>query len=303
MRVAGYVRISSEESAREGYGLSGQEQSIRVYAQAHGLELTGIYADAGRSGGSMRGREELARLMEDARAGVFECVVFTRLDRLARKTLDLLSICDRLDAVGVGIICIEQNIDTTTAVGKVMRTVIGAFAEFEREVITERITAGLAEKARLGEIVGPLPLGYVRNEDGTVTADPITAPLIHAAYERYSTGNYSMRDMAAWAADVGLKSVEGNPLDRLSVRKLLSNPTYAGVVTYHGSVVGNGKHEAIVDAALFTAVQETMRDRNRYHPNAQPFGREPYPLSGVASCDDCGAEFVGVSRNVERKYR
>ena len=304
MKAVGYVRVSTEEQAREGYGLAAQEQSVRAHCQAHGWELVEIYSDAGRSGKNIKQREALNRLMADAQTGAFERVIFWKFDRLGRNLRDLLAICDRLDEAGVGIVSIQENIDTGTAIGRMQRSLMGAFAEFERDTIVDRIKVALAEKARQGEILGPLPLGYVRDEDGAIVADPIVGPLIRTAYERYSTGTYSMRDMASWATQVGLRSTAGNPLDRLSIRKLLSNITYTGQVSYRGTVVSNGKHPAIVDAALFTAVQETARSRNRYHAPAQPFGKQPYPLSGVATCGYCSTSLVGMTRSQKSdRYR
>lgn len=313
MRVVGYTRISNEEAAKEGYGLPAQEQAIRAYCQARRWELGELYVDAGRSGGSIKGRESLKRLLDDAHSGAFEAVVFVRLDRLARNLTDLLDIWGQLDRAGVAVVCIVQSIDTTTSEGRLMRNIFGSVGEFERDVIRDRIEAALEQKARQGEIVGPLPLGYQRKHERDQTGkvisyhdepDPVIAPLIKEAFVRYASGTESMRDMATWANGVGLRSTEGNPLDRLSVRKLLSNTTYAGLVTYHGGIIGNGKHPAIVDMGLFTKVQETMRGRNRYFPPKRPFGREPYPLSGVAVCGHCSTSMVGLTRSQQSdRYR
>ena len=305
--AAGYVRVSTEEQAREGYGLSAQEQAVRAYCQAQGWELVEVYADAGRSGKSMRGREELARLLADAGAGRFQRVIFWKLDRLARNLRDLLDICDRLEALEVRIVSIQESIDTGTASGRMVRNIMGSLAEFERELIVERIKAGLAEKARQGELLGPLPLGYRRDdESGAVVLDEAVAPLIHEAFVRYATGTYSLRDMARWANEVGLRSTEGNPIDRLSVRKILINVAYMGHVAYHarrgGGIVARGKHPAIVDAALFAEVQQTLRNRQMHVPE-RPFGREPYPLSGVAICGHCEAPMLGCAVIVEKRWR
>ena len=270
MKAAGYIRVSTAEQAREGYGLAAQEQAVRSFCQAHGWDLTEIYSDAGRSGSSIQQRESLSRLLEDAQAGAFERVVFLKLDRLARNLRDLLGICDGLEEAAVGIVSIQESIDTGTATGRMIRSVLGALSEFERDTIIGRIKDALAEKARQGEILGRLPLGYMRDEDGAVVADPVIGPLVRAAYERYNTGAHSLLDLAIWAADVGLRSNEGNPLDRVSIRKLLCNITYAGMVTHHGKVVGKGKHPAIVDSALFAAVQETMHSRKREPPPPPP---------------------------------
>ena len=298
MKAAGYARVSTEEQAREGYGLPAQEQAIRSYCAAQGWELVQIYTDAGRSGKSMRGREALGELLENAHARRFERVVFWRLDRLGRNLRDLLEICDRLETSSVGIVSIQEAIDTGTATGRMIRSVLGALAEFEREVITDRIKAGYAEKARQGELVGPLPLGYRREEAGGVVADPVTSPLIREAFNRYATGEHSLRDMAAWAVEVGLRSSEGNPLDRLTIRKILTNVSYMGQVAYHmrrgGGIVSNGRHPAIVDATLFSHVQEVLKGRQRSFTPHRPFGKEPYPLSGIAVCAYDASPLLGT---------
>lgn len=305
--AAGYVRVSTDEQVREGYGLAAQWQAVHSYCAAQSWELAEVYSDAGRSGKSLRGREALARLLDDAERRRFERVVFWKLDRLARNLRDLLDICDRLEAAGVGIVSIQEGIDTGTAAGRMYRNVLGSLAEFERELIVERIKAGIAEKARQGELVGPLPLGYTRDESGAITPDRVVAPLIRDAFARYATGEHSLREMARWANELGLRSLEGNCIDRLSVRKILTNVAYMGQVAYYsrrgGGVVAKGKHPAIVDAALFAEVQKTLTCRRRYTPPARPFGREPYPLSGVAACGACGAPLLGCASIVLGKYR
>ncbi len=215
MKAAAYVRISTEEQAQEGYGLSAQEQSARAYCIAQSWELVEVYADAGRSGKALTGRDALKRLMDDAQAGKFERIVFWKLDRLARNLKDLLNICERLESLDVGIVSVQESIDTGTAVGRMTRNILGALAEFERETIVERIKAGLAEKAPQGELVGPLSLRYRRDSDKRVILDPVIAPLVRELFDRYATGQYSLRDMTVWAAKVGLQSSAGNPLDRL----------------------------------------------------------------------------------------
>ena len=157
MKAAGYVRVSTEEQAREGYGLAAQEQAVKAYCQAHSWELAEVYTDAGKSGKSTKGREELARLLSDAQAGRFQRVVFWKLDRLGRNLRDLLDICDQLDALGVGIVSVQEAIDTGTPGGRMMRSVLGALAEFERSLIIERTKAGMAAAKRRGKHVGRPP--------------------------------------------------------------------------------------------------------------------------------------------------
>ena len=306
IRAAGYIRVSTGEQAREGYSLAAQEQAIRAYCQAYGWELVDLYVDGGRSGRKLDGRDEMARLLSDAEAGRFQRVVIAQLDRMARKLRDALEIYDRLEGEETFVVSIKESIDTSTPMGRMLRSILGALAEWEVEVITDRIKMGLAEKARQGELLGPLPLGYVRNDSGAVEVNPAVAPLVREAFLVYESGGFSLRDMTEWAARSGLRSVNGTLLDRMSIRKLLMNPTYAGKVAFHarrgGGVVSQGKHAAIVDGELFESVQQVLAKR-RYARPERPYGREAYPLSVTATCSRCGAGLSGCASVKQGRYR
>ena len=304
MKAVCYTRVSTTEQATEGFSLAAQEESARAYCKAQGWELTAVYADA-KSGSSMTGRGELARLLVDAAAGEFERVICWKLDRLGRNLRDLLDISDQLEQAGVGVVSIQESLDTRTAAGRMMRSILGSLAEFERETIVERIVAGIQQKAREGDLVGPLPLGYRRDGDEGVVADEAKAALVRDTFERYATGRYSLRELARWTTSIGLLTSAGNPYDRLSVRKLLTCVTYAGKVAFHarqGGDVVDGQHPAIVTIELFEKVQRTLgsRRRNKAQKN---FGREPYPLSGVTICGVCSAPLVGTATTVQQRWR
>lgn len=306
MRACGYARISDEERAREGYGMGSQHHSITAYCQAHGWELTQIYTD-GKSGKAVAGRDGLAALIEDAGSGAIDRVIVWKLDRLGRNLRDLLEICDRLEASGVGLVSIQESIDTGTAAGRMMRNMLGVIAEFERDTIVDRIKAGLEQKARQGELLGHLPLGYQRNEAGAVVLDPAAAPLVRALFERYAIGAHSLRDLVGWCASIGLRSIFGNPLDRLAINKILRNVAYTGQITYKarsgGGVIGKGKHEAIVDASLFAEAQAMLSSRRIHDGGPRPYGKEPYPLSGVLFCGSCGGRYLGTATTKEGRWR
>jgi site-specific DNA recombinase len=228
MKAAGYIRVSTADQAREGYSLPAQEQAIRSYCEAQGWELTGVYSDAGRSGKSLRGREALTRLLDDAKAGSLQRIIFLKLDRLARNLKDLLQICDTLEASEVGIVAIQESIDTGTATGRMIRSILGAVSEFEREAIVERVKTGIAEMARQGKLLGKVPLGYRRNGGGEVALDEEIAPLVREMFEQYATGSVSTWDLSRWARTRGLD------LDRFGVHRLLTLPAYAGKVLHRG---------------------------------------------------------------------
>jgi site-specific DNA recombinase len=295
MKAVGYIRVSTEDQAREGYSLPAQKSAIEAYAQAMGWELGEVYADAGRSAKTMRGREELGRLLDAAKAGKFQRIIFMKLDRLARNLKDLLTICDTLEASSVGIVSIKESIDTGTATGRMIRSILGAVSEFEREAIVDRVKTGIAEMAKQGRMLGKLPLGYLRDANGDVVLDPETAPLIREMFMQYATGTCSTWDLSRWARSRGLD------LDRFQVHRFLTLPAYAGKVVHNGKVVAQGQHPAIIDEDTFERVQQ-IRIQRRYRGSPKPFGREPYPLSNIAVCGRCGSHMIGTRNRHRTRY-
>jgi DNA invertase Pin-like site-specific DNA recombinase len=130
-----------------------QLPALREYAQARGLETVTEYVDEGVSGAKDR-RPALDRLLADARRRRFDVLAVTKLDRLARSVRHLTNLAGELEALGVGLVVLDQAIDTTTPVGRLLFHVLSSIAEFERDLIRERVTAGLAAAKRRGAKVG-----------------------------------------------------------------------------------------------------------------------------------------------------
>ena len=158
MRLAGYVRVSTDD--RQDPSL--QRDAIERHAQNRGDELVEVYEDRGVSG-AKASRPALDRLMEDARRRRFEAVVVWRFDRFARSTLHLLQALQFFRGLKIGFVSLTEGIDTTTPVGEMVFTFVAAVAQFERELIRERVKAGL-ERAR---------------ERGTRSGRPIGRPTRH----------------------------------------------------------------------------------------------------------------------------
>ena len=166
VRTAGYVRVSQERNARNGYGHSAQEDDIRRYVEYKGLARARIYREAGASG-YVRERPELDRLLADAKAGEFDVVIFPSIDRAARSVKDVIEIDAALRQAGVGIVFLREGIDTSTPVGEFFRNVMASLAQLEGRLIHEWMSKGKHRKAAEGGYTGGwLPYGY-RLEDGT----------------------------------------------------------------------------------------------------------------------------------------
>lgn len=173
-RAVGYVRVSTAEQAREGWSLDAQHRRVAAYCEAKSWPLAHVYEDAGVS--ALKHRPGWERLLTDVLADGVTHVVALKLDRFGRSALDLLSTYDVLERKGVALVCIEDSIDTSTPAGRLMRTVLAAVAEFERDLISERTRAGLAEaraqNKRLGRpaVLGETVVDRIRAEKAAGTS-------------------------------------------------------------------------------------------------------------------------------------
>jgi len=171
-RAAIYCRVSTDEQAEHGYSLADQQERGSASIASRGRNWAPVeepYIDDGVSG-TLRHRPALDRLLADAKAGKINVVVCTKLDRLARKLKVLLSIWDELEELGVAVVVIEESIDTTTPIGRLVRNVLGAIAEFEVDTIAARTKIGRLAKVREGEAFRsrnamPYGLRYIVREE------------------------------------------------------------------------------------------------------------------------------------------
>ena len=172
VRAAGYVRVSQERAAKNGYGLAAQEQDVRKHIEYKGWEAVEVYQEEGVSGYE-RERPALERLLADAKAGRFSVVVFPSIDRAGRSVKDVIEIDQALRETGVKIVFLREGIDTATPTGELFRNIMAAVAQFEGRLIHERLLAGKRRKAAEGGYVGGwLPYGFRRGEDGSIQPVP-----------------------------------------------------------------------------------------------------------------------------------
>jgi DNA invertase Pin-like site-specific DNA recombinase len=149
-RAAVYVRVSTDRQTVEN-----QELQLRQVAERRGWEVIEVYGDAGVSGAKDRKqRPGLDRMLNDASRGKFDVVMAWAIDRVGRSLIDLLGTIQHLEACGTDLYLDQQNIDTTTPMGKLIFQITGAFAEFERSMIRQRIHAGLTRARKAGKVLG-----------------------------------------------------------------------------------------------------------------------------------------------------
>ena len=164
-RTAAYLRVSTAGQADSGLGLDAQRAKVDALATLHDLTIDATHVDAGVSGSTLD-RPALAALLADVRAGKVGVVLVAKLDRLTRSVADLAELIDVLNKRDVRLVSAGESIDTGTAAGRLVLSVLGAVSQWEREAIAERTAAALGAKRARGERAGNVPFGFSADESG-----------------------------------------------------------------------------------------------------------------------------------------
>lgn len=233
MKAALYIRVSTEEQAKEGFSIEAQKNKLIQYCQLHDYEIAGIYIDDGYSAKDLN-RPEAQRLIEDIKAGGkgIEMVVVYKLDRLIRNLRLLLEMLDLFAKRDIAFTSLTENLDTSTASGRMMVHMIGVLAEWERETISERVADVLEQKAiqQRKYWCRWIPLGY-DYIDGRYTPNELEAPIIKKAFELYLQGK-GYYQIAKKFNSLGYRTKNGVRFQTTTIIRLLSNEIYRGYFVY-----------------------------------------------------------------------
>lgn len=228
-KAYGYVRVSTDEQALNGLSLRAQKSRIKSYAQAHGLKLVKIYEDKGISGRNME-RPGLQELLQAVKNKECESVIIYRLSRLSRSTRDLLLLIEELFIQGnTQLISVHEHIDTKTAMGRFLLTIMGALAQMERELISERTKAALRFKKAQGERLGSPPYGYEWNKEQQVL-EPVSGEIrtIRSIFKKRKEG-MPFGKIASWLNEKGVATKRNGKWHAGTVRYLINNKQYASI--------------------------------------------------------------------------
>lgn len=192
MRAIGYVRVSTDEQAREGISLDSQKAKIAAYCELNDLALIEIIEDAGKSGKDLN-REGVQYLLESIKTHQIDAVVVYKLDRLSRRVRDTLAIMDLIEKKSVAFHSITERIDTKSAMGKFFINIMASMNQWERDTISERTRDALRHKIKSGECAGQVPFGWTLNKDGkTLLENPREQEAINLILHLHDKG-YSYR--------------------------------------------------------------------------------------------------------------
>jgi len=242
-----YIRVSTEEQARKGISLSAQEEALKNYASALGYDITRVYRDEGRSAKDIKSRPEMTQLLKDAELRKFQAIFIYKLDRFSRSLKDLIETMEKLKQWGIDFVSLQDKIETTSASGKLMFHIISAFAEFERNVTSERTKFAMDKQARDGNLVSRAPYGY-KIENKRLVPDQNTSYIVPEIFEDFLNKKTSLTKLYK---KYGF-SVNG-------LKKVLTNQSYLGKIKFDG-VIHNSSHSPLVSSTLFNHVQNKLEE-------------------------------------------
>ena len=304
VRCAVYTRKSTDEGLDKEFNtLDAQRESCEAYIASQRIEgwvlVHDRYDDGGFSGGTLE-RPALQRLLRDIKADMVDVIVVYKIDRLSRSLMDFAKLVEVMDAHGVTFVSVTQSFNTTTSMGRLTLNILLSFAQFEREVIGERIRDKVAaSKARGMWMGGKVPLGYdVANRKLVVNADE--APRVRRVFALFVETGSGVETVRRLQAE-GVTAKSGRPLGKGDVYKLLNQRTYIGEVAHKGNIY-RGEHEAIVPRDLWDQAHAILQISPRTR-SAQNRQHAPALLKGLIVGTDGRALSPTHTRKNGRLYR
>lgn len=294
MKCVTYRRVSTEHQREEGYSLEAQRERLRNYIQSQGWVLVEEYADEGVSAKDID-RPGLKQLLSDMKLGKFEVVLVYKLDRLVRSVTDLHYLLSEFDKYKVAFKSSTEVFETTSAMGRLFITIVGAMAAWEREALGERVLMGMGRKVVEGKRAGAVaPWGYDLTDDGSLVINDKESPWVKWVFENYKT--MSLRKICEELDKRGVRTKKGMKWIASTLNYVVTNPVYYGALRWsHNSkskgdvIISEETHPPIITKELFDEVQALRGKRTNkgFKPSYD------YPFSGVLLCSNCGGRLVG----------
>jgi site-specific DNA recombinase len=314
VRCAVYTRKSSEEGLEQEFNsLQAQREACEAFINSQRHEgwvcLRAGYDDGGFSGATMD-RPALQRLLAEIAAGRVDTIVVYKIDRLTRALADFAKIVEILDARGASFVSVTQQFNTTTSMGRLTLNVLLSFAQFEREVIGERIRDKIAASKKKGMWMGGvLPLGY-RVQDRKLVIIDSEAELVRSIFRRYAElGSVGLLkaeldargfNSKSWTSTAG-RVIGGKPFSRGALYLILQNRIYRGEIAHKGQS-HPGEHPPIIDQPLWDGVQAQLAF-NTGERNAGTGTRQPSLLAGMLFDRDGNRMTPSHAIKKGRRYR
>lgn len=312
LRVAAYCRVSTDREDQAN-SLASQKRYFTDYIQQHGgWVLTDIYPDEGLSGTTTRHREQFNRMIADARAGKLDLILTKEVSRFARNTVDTLEYTRRLKSLGIGVIFLNDNIDTRDNDGELRLTIMASMAQEESRKTSQRVKWGQQRRMEAGVVFGNNSIYGFHLAGGKLTVKEDEAEIVRHIYHKFLHEGKGTHVIARELYEEGIpppRSTTGR-WSCVMVRRILRNEKYVGDVLQkkfvtldyltHKKVENKGQeeqillkdhHEAIIDRSTWEAVQTELTRRAEKRADNTKYSNR-YWCSGKLRCGVCGSRFV-----------
>jgi site-specific DNA recombinase len=306
-KVAFYIRVSTEDQVVNGFSLDAQREELHAYCRKRDLVVAQIYMDEGISAKNIHDRPGLSKLLEDASKRLFDTVLVWKVSRLARNLKDLLYIEDLFCKSGVGLKSITEMFDTSNAYGKMSFQFLGGVSQLERETIKENTRLGRIRKNRQGIYCGSPIFGYnvipvevFKHEElpSNLVICKDEAEIVKMIFNLYVKG-LGYKAILNLLNQEGIRSKHGKPFSTATIRKILTNVVYVGMIKFHEeneAAIVQGIHEPIISKKLWNSVQLRLQSNQKARPKKS---RKRLLLEGYLKCPQCGGSMIG--RTFKRK--
>lgn len=270
--VALYKRVSSIEQVK-GYSLDGQNYTLLRHCKFNNYVIYKIYSDEGISAKDMKHRPGMLEMLSDAKKGLFKKIIVWKLSRFTRNMTDLAVACDRLDRIGITLESTTEAFDSTTISGRMIRSILGAVAQFDRETIGENVSMGLAERARQGKRTCHEILGYDQFGKDSFVINGKESEYVEFCYDEYRIQR-NISEVTRLAKGKGYRGKRGKEPSTSAVYTILTRPEYAGYNIFNGELY-RGLYEPIINPINFNKTQDIIEQQGKRKVRKRKIYRVP----------------------------
>ncbi|OUS73024.1 hypothetical protein B1748_23750 [Paenibacillus sp. MY03] len=295
--AASYERVSSDEQAREGFSLEVQAEKNIKHINDQGWSLYDRYIDAGKSAKNLN-RPDMKRLLSDIDAGNIKVVVVHKLDRLTRNVGDLHELLSVFERKEIKLVSISENIDTSSAMGRMFVYMLGIFAQWYRENLSEEVIKGQRKRAESGlRNSSKRPYGYnVNKEDLSLYINEEEAVIVRRIFDQYTTG-WGKIKISQELNNEGIPSMLGGLWYESVIGDMVINPSYIGATHWKEKsddeserIIVHDTHEAIVTMEIWEEAQKVSKRRLEGYLSKSSYD---FPYATVVKCGECGRSYHG----------
>lgn len=290
-----YIRVSTEDQAKDGFSVNAQREKLTKYAEANDWEIYDYYVDDGISGKNLVDRPEVERMIEDIKQKRVNNILIYKLDRLTRSVKDLIDLIELFEKYSCTFNSQTEKIDTSNAVGRMFVKIIGIFAEFERENLAERVSLGYEQKTREGNYTntnGVYGYDYIVGS-GKLKINEEEKELVNRIFDLYIDGN-SYFKIAKILNNENVPTKRGGAWASATIKSVINNPLYIGKVRYgitdksknKSFTVDGNNIEPIIDIEKWKLANRIIDTRKHYSVRRYPSSESYY--FHIIKCAKCG---------------